>query len=71
MSHKQNPRDEQTPNTGKVENDTNKLGEQAPTQLNQGKRTPESRHDREAKIGNNQSHMRQGGPNGGDQSGRR
>ena len=36
MSNKQNPRDEQTPKTGKVENDSNKLGEQAPTQLNQG-----------------------------------
>lgn len=61
MSNKQNPRDEQTPNTGKVENDTNKLGEQAPTQLNQGKRTPDSRSDREAHVGgSNQSQSRRG-----------
>ncbi|NMM07944.1 hypothetical protein [Polaromonas sp.] len=61
MSHKQNPRDEQTPKTGKVENDTNKLGEQAPTQLNQGQRTPDSRSDREAHVGgSNQSQSRRG-----------
>jgi hypothetical protein len=51
MTYKQNPRDEQTPKTGKVENDTNKLGEQEATQLNQGKRTPDSRSDREAHVG--------------------
>ena len=28
MSRKQNPRDEQAPKAGKVENDTNKMGEQ-------------------------------------------
>jgi hypothetical protein len=39
MTSKQNPRDKQAPHTGKVENDTNKLGEQEPTQLNQGQRT--------------------------------
>lgn len=61
MTSKQNPRDQQTPQTGKVENDTNKLGEQEPTQLNQGKRTPESRSDREAHIGSgNQSQSRRG-----------
>ena len=42
-SSKQNPHDKQTGHTGKVENDTNKMGEQDPTQLNQGKRTPDSR----------------------------
>lgn len=61
MSNKQNPRDVQTPHTGKVENDTNKMGDKDPTQLNQGQRTPESRSDREAHIGGcNQSQSRQG-----------
>lgn len=61
MSNKQNPRDVQTPHTGKVENDTNKMGDKDPTQLNQGQRTPESRSDREAHIGgSNQSQSRQG-----------
>lgn len=71
MTKQKNSTDQQTPKTGKVENDHNKQGAQAPTQKNEGQRTPQSRHDREAQIGNNQSHMRQGGPNGGDQSGRR
>lgn len=31
-SSKQNPRDKQTGQTGKVKNDTNKMGEQNPTQ---------------------------------------
>lgn len=49
------------PDTGKVENDTNKLGEQEPTQLNQGQRTPDSRSDREAHVGgSNQSQSRRG-----------
>lgn len=61
MTRKQNPRDQQTPQTGKVENDANKLGEQEPTQLNQGQRTPDSRSDREAHIGSgNQSQSRRG-----------
>lgn len=60
-SSRQNPRDKQTGRTGKVENDTNKMGEQDPTQLNQGKRTPDSRSDREAHIGGgNQSQARRG-----------
>ena len=61
MTRKQNLRDQQTPQTGKVENDANKLGEQEPTQLNQGQRTPDSRSDREAHIGSgNQSQSRRG-----------
>lgn len=61
MPTKQNPRDKQEPHTGKVENDTNKLGAQEPTQLNQGHRTPNSRSDREAHVGgNNQSQSRRG-----------
>ncbi|HEY9239124.1 MAG TPA: hypothetical protein VIP10_09840 [Burkholderiaceae bacterium] len=47
MNRKPNPRDQQTPKSGKVENDANKLGDQEPTALNQGRRTPQSRHDRE------------------------
>lgn len=65
MSHKQNPRDDQTPNTGKVENDTNKMGEQQPTGLNQGHRTPKSRSDRESHVGgSNQSQSRRGSAGG-------
>ena len=65
MTLQQNPRNKQTPHTGKVENDTNKLGEQVPTQINQGKRTPESRSDRESHVGGgNQSQSRRG-PVGG------
>jgi hypothetical protein len=65
MTRKQNQRDEQAPKAGKVENDTNKMGEQDPTQLNQGKRTPNSRHDRESNVGgSNQSQSRRG-PAGG------
>ena len=61
MTSNQNPRDKQTPHTGKVENDTNKQGAQDPTQLNQGRRTPDSRSDREAHVGgNNQSQSRRG-----------
>lgn len=62
MSKHQNPRDTQTPHSGKVVNDTNKMGEQEATQLNQGHRTPESRSDRESQIGShNQGQSRRGG----------
>jgi hypothetical protein len=57
--------DKQAALTGKVENDTNKLGKEKPTQKNEGRRTPESRSDREDHIGNNQSKMRAGSPQGG------
>ena len=61
MTNKQNPRDKQEAHIGKVENDTNKMGDKEATQLNQGQRTPESRSDREAHIGgSNQSQSRQG-----------
>ncbi|HSH90981.1 MAG TPA: hypothetical protein VK996_13430 [Ramlibacter sp.] len=53
--------DKQAPLSGKVENDFNKQGSQKPTQKNEGKRTPQSRHDREAHIGgDNQSQARRG-----------
>ena len=58
----QNPRDAQDPHSGKVDNDHNKLGEQAPTQKNEGKRTPQSRSDRTALVGSgNQNQSRRGG----------
>ena len=61
MTHHPNPRDKQAPQSGKVENDTNKLGKQEPTQLNQGERTPDSRSDRESHVGgSNQSQSRRG-----------
>lgn len=50
---------------GKVENDSNKTGEQPPTQINEGRRTPDSRHDREAHIGSdNQTQARRGDTSG-------
>lgn len=56
-------RDAQAPRTGKVANDRNKLGDQAPTQKNQGERSPQSRNDRGSRVGSmNQSRVRQGGP---------
>lgn len=61
MTSKINPRDKQLPQSGKVENDTNKLGEKVTTQLNQGQRTPDSRSDRESHVGgSNQSQSRRG-----------
>lgn len=61
MTYKENPRDKQAPETGKVANDTNKVGTTEPTQLNQGQRTPDSRNDREAHLGgSNQSQSRRG-----------
>ncbi|WP_334134006.1 hypothetical protein [Tepidimonas sp.] len=62
------PTDRQTPHSGKVENDHNKMGEHHPTQLNQGRRSPASRSDRESHVGgSNQSQSRRG-PVGGDHS---
>lgn len=61
MTKPLNPRDKQEPHTGKVENDTNKMGAQAATQLNEGRRTPDSRTDREAHLGSgNQTQSRRG-----------
>jgi hypothetical protein len=54
-------RDKQAPHSGKVENDSNKMGEQRPTQKNEGRRSPESRHDRESHVGSdNQTQARKG-----------
>lgn len=61
MITKQTPQGKQAPETGKVANDANKVGGKDPTQLNQGQRTPDSRHDREAHVGgSNQSQSRRG-----------
>jgi len=61
MTSKKNPPDNQAPPDGKVANDTNKQGNKEPTQLNQGQRTSDSRHDREAHVGGgNQSQSRRG-----------
>jgi len=67
MTHqyKNQPQDKQVPHVGKSVNDTNKIGNTEVTQKNEGRRTPNSRSDRENQIGNNQTHMRQGGPNHG------
>jgi len=66
MTGHHNPRDDQEPHAGKVENDHNKQGEQDATQLNQGHRTPESRADRESHVGShNQSQARRQPPGGG------
>ena len=52
-------------NGGKVANDINKMGDQDPTQKNEGKRTPQSRHDRETHVGStNQVRARKGGVGG-------
>ena len=52
---------------GKVANDHNKTGNTEPTQTNQGRRTPESRHDRQT-LGpgpQNQVSARKGGGGAG------
>ena len=68
MTHKYKtqPQDKQAALSGKVDNDFNKMGNEQPTQKNEGKRTPQSRNDRDNLIGNNQTHMRKGGPNQGE-----
>ena len=65
--------DKQAANSGKSENDTNKLGKKKPTAKNEGRRTPQSRHDREDHIGgqSNQNQLRTGRAGQGDQGGPR
>ena len=62
MTHKymRPVQDKQAGQSGKVENDTNKQGKGEATQGNEGRRTPQSRHDREDHIGNNQVKVRRG-----------
>ena len=69
--HHQSPQDVQQPQTGKVENDFNKQGEQVPTQKNEGRRTPESRHDREAQVGGSNQHQVRASTPQGDKTGAR
>ena len=62
----QNLPDRQEPGQGKVENDHNQMGNQEPTQKNEGQRTPESRSDRTSHIGSgNQNQPRQGNAGSG------
>ena len=65
--------DKQAALSGKVENDTNKQGKEKPTQKNEGRRTPLSRHDREDHIGgkSNQKQLRTGNAGQGEKSGPR
>jgi len=56
--------DRQEPGTGKVANDHNKMGHQEPTQRNEGRRTPESRHDRPTLGSGPHTGKGSGGPRG-------
>lgn len=50
-----------TGGSGKVAQAHNSVGDKESTQLNQGRRTPESRHDRDAHVGSsNQVQSRRG-----------
>ena len=73
MTHryKNQIQDKQPAMTGKSENDTNKLGNQPPTQKNEGRRTPESRGDRDDHIGgkSNQNQVRTGRAGQGEKGG--
>lgn len=61
-----NLQDRQAPHSGKLANDHNKVGNQKPTQRNEGRRTPESRHDRlMTRGGDNKVTERKGGPGAG------
>jgi hypothetical protein len=59
--------DQQQPHSGKVANDHNKMGNQQPSQTNQGRRTPQSRHDRQTMGAGpqNQVSARKGGGGAG------
>ncbi|RYF36710.1 MAG: hypothetical protein EOO21_01310 [Comamonadaceae bacterium] len=63
---KGNPGDHQPAGTPKLANDHNKVGHQAATQVNEGQRTPQSRHDRETMAGtHNVIQARTGGKGAG------
>ncbi|HSV79514.1 MAG TPA: hypothetical protein VLK85_09960 [Ramlibacter sp.] len=63
--------DKQAAQSGKVENDANKMGQETPTQKNEGRRTPMSRNDREDHIGgqSNQNQLRTGRAGQGERGG--
>jgi hypothetical protein len=73
MTHKYKrpPQDKQAGLYRKVDNDFNKIGNERPTQKNEGLRTPHSRADRDDHIGNNQAQVRRGAPNSGATGGPR
>lgn len=59
------PHDNQQAGSGKIENDRNRRGKQPPTQKNEARRSPASRHDRESQLGSdNQSRARRGNTGG-------
>jgi hypothetical protein len=61
--HKTDKAQRQAQASGKLANDHNQMGSQAPSQKNEGRRTPASRSDRDTQVGtDNQSRTRQGGP---------
>jgi hypothetical protein len=58
--------DRQEPHTPKLSNDHNRVGENKPTQKNEGRRTPQSRHERQVMNGGmNIVQARTGGKGGG------
>lgn len=61
------PQDRQMPQSPKYGNDHDKMGNTEPTQTNQGRRTPASRHDRQIVSGGpmNVVQARTGGKGGG------
>jgi len=60
----------ETEGSGKVAQAHNATGDQPATQLNQGRRTPESRHDRDAHLGSgNQVQSRRGAGGAGGAGG--
>lgn len=61
------PQDRQAAHSGKLANDHNKQGDQHPTQKNEARRTPESRHERQVISGGpmNIVEARTGGKGGG------
>lgn len=61
MGKSRNPEDKQASHTGKVENDFNRTGNKEVTQTHQGQRSPQSRNDRDSRIGSgNQNQSRRG-----------
>ena len=63
------PQDRKAPLGGKSDNDHNKMGKQAPTQLNEGRRTPQSRSDKEMHVGSgNKPQVRKGSVASGDRT---
>ena len=71
MANKQHRLEKKTGHGHKIENDHNQSDDEHPTQKNEGRRTPESRSDRESNIGgNNQSQSRRGATPGSSGGGR-